>query len=132
MPCRSGIHACRAGDLPLWLGHELYAVELAGEVVAERTKLVAPRARLVRRIAAWDDALREAYTRDCAARAHALARAAGPPLPDWEAAVDPSIPEGGAALGFIAASIAEARGGVAAYRAERERQAAWLTERLGL
>jgi hypothetical protein len=93
---------------------------------------VASRARLLHRIDAWDDALRDAYTRDCAARAHALARAADPPLVDWEAVVEPSIPEGPALLGFIAARIAERRDGVAAYHAERARQVAWLAERLGL
>ena len=46
--------------------------------------------------------------------------------------VEPSIPEGPALLGFIAARIAERRDGVAAYHAERARQVAWLAERLGL
>jgi hypothetical protein len=132
VPCRSGIHACRLGDLPLWLGHELYAVELGGEIVEEQTKVVASRARLVRRIDAWDEPLRAAYTRDCADRAHALARAADPPLREWDAVVEPSVPEGPALLGFVAARIAEARDGVAAYHAERARQTAWLAERLGL
>jgi hypothetical protein len=128
VPCRSGVHACRVSDLPLWLGRELYEVELAGEIVVEPTKVVASRARLLRRIDAWDDALRDAYTRDCADRAHALA--AG--LPEWEAVIEPSIPEGPALLGFVAARIAEERDGIAAYHAERARQVAWLTERLGL
>jgi hypothetical protein len=132
VPCRSGIHACRRNDLPLWLGRELYEVELAGEIVEERTKVVASRARLVRRIDAWDDALRAAYTRDCADRAHALARAADPPLAAWDAVVESSIPEGPALLGFVAARIAEERDGIASYRAERARQVAWLAERLGL
>jgi hypothetical protein len=131
-PCRSGIHACRAGDLPLWLGRDLYAVELGGEIVEERTKVIASRARLLRRIDAWDDGLRAAYTRDCADRAHALARGADPPLREWEAVVEPSVAEGPALLGFVAARIAEERDGAAAYRAERARQVAWLTERLGL
>jgi hypothetical protein len=128
VPCRSGVHACRMSDLPLWLGRELYEVELAGEIVEEPTKVVASRARLLRRIDAWDDALRDAYTRDCADRAHALA--AG--LPEWEAVIEPSIPEGPALLGFVAARIAEERDGIAAYHAERARQVAWLAERLGL
>jgi len=132
VPCRSGIHACRVADLPLWLGRDLYEVELAGEIVEERTKIVAPRARLVRRIDAWDDALRAAYARDCADRAHGLARTADPPLLQWEAVVEPSIPEGPALLGFVAARIAEERDGVRAYQAERARQRAWLAERLGL
>ena len=132
VPCRSGIHACRLADLPLWLGRELYEVELDGEIVEERTKVVAPRARLLRRIDAWDDATRDAYTRDCADRAHTLVREAGAQLANWEAVVEPSTAEGPALLGFIAARIAEERDGIDAYHAERARQVAWLTTRLGL
>ena len=127
-PCRSGIHACRPGDLPLWLGRALYEVELAGEIVEEPTKVVASRARLLRRIGAWDDRLRDEYTRMCADRAHELA--AG--LPEWDAVIEPSVREGPALLGFVAARIAERRDGPAAYHAERARQAAWLAERIGL
>lgn len=132
VPCRSGIHACRLADLPLWLGRELYEVELTGEIVEERTKVVASRGRLLRRVDAWDEAMRSDYTRDCADRAQALARAADPPLTEWEAVVEPSIPEGPALLGFVAARIAEERDGIGAYHAERARQVAWLAERLGL
>jgi hypothetical protein len=132
VPCRSGIHACRDADLPLWLGRELYEVELDGEIVEERTKVIAPRARLLRRIDAWDDATRDAFTRDCADRAHTLVREAGPALADWEAVVESSMAEGPALLGFIAARIAEERDGIDAYHAERARQVAWLTTRLGL
>jgi hypothetical protein len=131
-PCRSGIHACRAEDLPLWLGHVLYEVELGGDVVPEPTKLVASRARLLRRVDAWDDDLRDIYTRMCADRAHELAMGGSPPLPDWDAVVEPSTAEGPALLGFVAARIAEERGGPDAYHAERRRQARWLTERLSL
>jgi len=35
-------------------------------------------------------------------------------------------------MGYIAARLAEAIGGVQAYVDERARQSAWLTERLGL
>jgi hypothetical protein len=132
VPCRSGIHACRVADLPLWLGRELYEIELAGDIVEERTKVVASRGRLVRRIDAWDDALRAAYARHCADRARSLARTSDPPLAEWEAVIEPSLPEGPALLGFIAARIAEERDGVAAYHAERARQQAWLADRLGL
>ena len=128
-PCRSGVHACRPGDLPLWLGRVLYEVELDGTVVEERTKVVASRGRLVRRVEAWDDALRDGYTRMCADRAHELA---APPVEAWGAVIEPSVPEGPALLGFVAARIAEARSGVEAYHAERARQADWLRERLGI
>ena len=131
-PCRSGIHACRPAQLPLWVGRTLYEVELDGEIVEEGMKLVAERGRLTRRIEAWDDATRDAYTRMCADRAHELARGASPPLEDWEAVVEPSVPEGPALLGFVAARIAEEISGTEAYHAERARQTGWLVERLGL
>jgi hypothetical protein len=132
VPCRSGIHACRLADLPLWLARDLYEVELAGEIVAERTKVVASRGRLLRRVAGWDDATRAAYARDCADHAHAHARSADPPLTAWEEVVEPALAEGPALLGFVAARIAEECDGIAGYHAERARQGAWLAERLGL
>jgi hypothetical protein len=129
-PCRNGIHACRRADLPLWLGRSLYEIELEGEVREEATKVVAPRGRLLRRIDGWDEATRNEYTRMCADRAHDLARAAD--LAGWDAVVEPSVPEGPALLGFVAARIAEKISGAAAYHAERRQQADWLADRLGL
>lgn len=131
-PCRSGIHACRPPQLPLWAGQVLYEVELDGEIVEDRTKLVAGRARLVRRIDAWDQGVRDRYTRMCAERAHELARGASPPLELWEAAVEPSVAEGPALLGFMAARIAEEIDGPEAYHEERARQTEWLVEQLRL
>jgi hypothetical protein len=129
-PCRSGIHACRVSDLPLWVGRVLYEIELDGEIVEQPMKVVASRGRLVRRVDAWDDDTRDAYTRMCADRAHELAQGAG--LSDWEAVIEPSLPEGPALLGFVAARIAEEISGTEAYYAERARQTEWLVERLGL
>jgi hypothetical protein len=131
-PCRSGIHACLPRHLPLWAGHLLYEVELSGEIIDDRTKVIAGRARLARRIDAWDEALRDRYTRMCADRARELARAASPPLDQWEAVIEPSVRDGPALLGFIAARIAEEAAGPQAYQAERARQTEWLVEQLGL
>jgi hypothetical protein len=131
-PCRSGIHACRLAHLPFWLGESLYEIELEGEIVEQRSKLVASRGRLVRRLERWDDELRDAFTRNCADRARELASSASPPLGRWSAMVEPSIPEGPGLLGFIAARIAEEISGPDAYRQERRRQAEWLAEGLGL
>jgi hypothetical protein len=131
-PCRSGIHACRRAELPLWVGRVLYEIELDGEIVAEPTKVVASRGRLLRRIEAWDDRLRDTYTRMCADRAHELVNSVSPPLGAWDAVVEPSVREGPALLGFVAARIAEEISGPEAYRAERASQTAWLAERLGL
>jgi hypothetical protein len=125
-PCRSGLHACRLADLPYWAGPHLYEIELDGEIVEERTKVIAPRARLLRRIDAWEDGLRDAYSRMCADRAHELARE----LPAWDATIERLAGRGPALLGFMAARIAEETGGRAAYDAERAHQAAWLADRL--
>jgi hypothetical protein len=127
-PCRSGVHACRPRDLPYWVGRTLYEIELDGQLVAQRTKVVAARGRLVRRLNLWEDGVRDEFTRMCADRAHELAVG----LDEWDADIEPSVPEGPAVLGFIAAVIAEQRGGATAYRAERARQARWLAARLGL
>jgi hypothetical protein len=131
-PCRSGIHACRPEHLPLWAGQTLYVVELDGEIVVDRFKVIAGRGRLIRRFEAWEDVIRDSYTRMCADRARKLARGASPRLVQWEAAIEPSVPEGPALLGFMAARIAEEIEGPDAYHAERARQTEWLVERLRL
>jgi hypothetical protein len=132
VPCRSGVHACRPADLPYWVAHTLYEIELDGEIVESPMKVVATRGRLLRRITEWEDGVAEEYTRMCADRAHELARGASPPLEQWEAAIEPSVPEGPALLGFMAARIAEELDGPDAYRAERARQTNWLVEQLRL
>jgi hypothetical protein len=128
--CRSGIHACRLQDLPLWLGRDLYEIQLEGEIVQEPMKVVASRGRLLRRVAEWDAVAYDAYTRYCADRAHELARGAG--LGEWEAVIEPSVPEGGALLGFVAARIAERIDGESGYHRERAGQTDWIIGRLGL
>lgn len=59
IPCRRGVHACRAADVAHWLAAAMWEVELDGDVVPSRHKLVASRGRLVRRIAGYDEAVRE-------------------------------------------------------------------------
>jgi hypothetical protein len=78
--CRSGIHACRTGDLPWWLGEELWLVELQGDVRFEKHKVVALAGRLRSRIERWTPACAQEYADACAWRARdravqALARA---------------------------------------------------------
>jgi hypothetical protein len=131
-PCRRGIHACRESDLPFWMGHALYEIELNGDVTVQPTKVVAPRGRLLRRVEEWDGGVRDAYTRSCADRAHGVVSSASPRLADWDAVVEPSVPEGPALLGFIAARISEEAFGPHGYRVERARQAEWLVEHLHL
>jgi hypothetical protein len=129
-PCRSGIHACRPRHLPLWIGRALYEIELDGEIRDDPTKVIASRGRLVRRVDAWDEGAYADYTRMCADRAHELTHAHG--LDSWDAVIEPSIPEGGALLGFVAARIAEEVDGQDGYHRERASQTAWLADRLQL
>ena len=127
-PCRSGVHACRASDLPYWLGlGELWEVEL-DEVAVDERKLVARRGRLVRRVDRWDEDARRAFAGACADRVQPRV-AEAPEVAPFAADVSGMTPQG---AGFFSARIAELVGGAAAYEAERRAQADWLSEALGL
>jgi hypothetical protein len=129
-PCRTGIHACRAVDLPYWVGPVLYEMELEGPVTEGAVKIVAPRGRLVRRIDAWDTGARQAYGEMCVARALELVASAPERLQAWAPA--PELAGEPARIGFVAARIAEELGGGASYLAERQRQSEWLVASLAL
>lgn len=58
-PCREGVHGCRVADLSYWLAASLWEIELDGEIVETRHKVVGSRGRLVRRIDGYPVALRE-------------------------------------------------------------------------
>jgi hypothetical protein len=131
-PCVQGVHACRVRDLPVWLGHELWEIELAGEVVEQERKLVGERGRLLRRVDAWDERVAQEFGRFCARRTR---RRVGfvPVLSGFVVDVERLAGQRRTALaGFAAARAAELRDGPAAYEEERGAQAAWLAERLGL
>ena len=81
--CRHGVHACRVEDLPWWLDEELWEIELEGDVIIGRHKLLAPAGRLVSRVDAWTPGLANDYGVACGWRARdhavrALDRAARP------------------------------------------------------
>jgi hypothetical protein len=67
--CRIGVHACRVPDLPWWLTDELWEIELAGDVLADEHKIVAPAGRLRARIETWTPAWASEYGAACAWRA---------------------------------------------------------------
>lgn len=67
--CSPRVHACRVEDLPEWMDHELWRVELAGDVRVDCGKLVADRGRLLERVATWDLELMAAFAEACALRA---------------------------------------------------------------
>jgi hypothetical protein len=131
-PCRSGIHACRAADLPYWLGPELWEIELEGGVVVQQRKVIARRGRLSRRIPEWDDGLFETFGRSCLA--HTRARYGSiPTLSGYVHDVERLLGQRRHGLvAFVAARAAELDGGPQAYDRERRRQADWLADRLGL
>jgi hypothetical protein len=131
-PCLEGIHACRVRDLPVWLGRELWEIELDGDVVEQERKLVAPRGRLTRRIEAWNDDVAYDFGRFCARRTRERVGFL-PVLSGYVGDVDRFVAERRIAIaGFAAARAAERRDGPAAYEEERRVQAAWLAERLEL
>ena len=67
--CHNAVHACRVRDLPWWLHDELWEAELDGTISAGRHKVMAPRARLLRRIEGWDAACAQRFADACAERA---------------------------------------------------------------
>lgn len=130
--CREGIHACRVRDLPIWMGRELWEIELGGEVLERERKLVASKGRLNRRLEEWNDGLAEAFGRFCARRTRERVGFL-PALGGFVADVDRFVSQRRFPIaGFAAARAAELRDGPAAYEQERLAQAAWLAERLGL
>lgn len=131
-PCGVGIHACRVRDLPVWMGRQLWEIELDGEVVELERKLVAPRGRLVRRVSEWNDALLEGFGRFCVTRTRERVGFL-PILSGFVVDIDRFVAQRRFPIaGFAAARAAELRDGPAAYERERLVQAAWLAERLGL
>ncbi len=67
-PGDDALPAFRLRDLPYWINHELWVAEL-GDEVAEFDRLVlARRARLLRRVDAWDRRTALAFSEACAQR----------------------------------------------------------------
>ena len=131
-PCRVGIHACRAVDLPLWLDEELWEIELGGQIVAGERKIVATRGRLTKRIERWTPTLSREFGRFCARRTRERVGFL-PILSGFVADVDRFVAQNRMAIaGLAAARAAELRDGAAAYEAERRAQASWLAKQLGL
>jgi hypothetical protein len=131
-PCRDGVHALRAKDLPYWLGRELWEIELDGDVVEQERKVVASRGRLVRRVEAWTPALLDEFADDLLRRTRlrvGFIADVGGYVGDIER-FRRQRRYGLAA--FAAARAEERRGGPADYDRERRRQADWLAQRLGL
>ena len=71
--CRNGLHACMVEQLAYWISDELWEVELGDEWIETRHSVIARRARLVRRIEAWEGAAALEFTEACRERARTQA-----------------------------------------------------------
>jgi hypothetical protein len=58
-PCREGVHACRPADVAHWLAATMWEVELDGEIVESRHKVVASRGRIIAAVDGYEAAARE-------------------------------------------------------------------------
>jgi hypothetical protein len=130
--CRTGIHACRVRDLPIWLNDELWEVELEGEIVEQDRKVVALRGRLDRRVESWTAEAAGDFGRFCVRRTRERVGFL-PVLSGFVGDVERFVSQRRFAIaGLAAARAAELRDGPAAYQEERQEQAHWLAERLRL
>jgi hypothetical protein len=130
--CATGVHACRAGQLPYWLDDELWEIELDGQVLELGHKLVAQRGRLDRRVDEWDEQVLNEFARACLDR---LGESAGDDsvVARYEADARRFLAAGEPAFAaFVAARWADLDGGLASYEGERAWQAGWLVDRLAL
>jgi hypothetical protein len=57
-PCRVGVHGCLPADLSHWLAASLWEVELDGEIVETRHKVVGTRGRLLHEVDGYSAAVR--------------------------------------------------------------------------
>jgi hypothetical protein len=131
--CRSGIHALKPSALPTWMTEELWRVELDDAQEVGRGLVLARRGRLMDQVTAWNDDLAREYGEACIAHVPE----GGPPIARQRRADALTELAGvragtqAASIGYIAAKAVDALipGG---YEAERQWQAAWLSDRLGL
>jgi hypothetical protein len=146
--CRGGVHACERRYLARWIWEELWEVELGGAVEAHGHKLRAQRGRLLRRVDGWSAPTAKAFAAIGASRAaeHAAtamasdARVAAGMAADGSARAEAArttddgyvAAHGAAVCAYIAAMTALRAGGRERHDAERDWQAEWLLERLGL
>jgi hypothetical protein len=71
--CRTAVHGCLVEHLPWWIRDELWLAEFAAPVTPVGHKLMAERARLVRRIDGWGPSTARELAAACAGRARGRA-----------------------------------------------------------
>jgi hypothetical protein len=140
VPCRNGLHACRIDQLSYWISDELWEVELDGEWIETRHALVARRARLVRRVEAWEGAAAHGFAQICWQRAESAATRAtqvSPLAREYLESAQQFAREGKAALSaYVGALVCSALGpsdqALATFDAERRAQGGLLAAAAGL
>jgi hypothetical protein len=66
VPCRNGLHLCRAEHLVMWLGPTIWRAEYDGEMIELDDKVIVGRARVTEKIEAWDERTALLFAADCA------------------------------------------------------------------
>ena len=68
-PCKRGYHLCEGEtQLVSWLGPSIWEAEWRGDRIDARDKIVVSEARLVRKLATWNDRTARLFACDCAER----------------------------------------------------------------
>ena len=120
------------GDLPYWLGPQLWEIELEDGVSEQTHKVAAGRGRLLRRVPDWNVDLLRSFTAWCRDETR-LRVGSIPVVSGYVGDIDRFRQRDRHGLAaFASARAAELVGGPGAYERERARQAAWLADRLGL
>jgi hypothetical protein len=135
--CALGVHVCRTDDLAHWLHDELWELEVDGEQISGVDCLVVRRARLVRRIEAWDAAGIRRFVDACIDHASGQTRSPGEEdvLALLGDAREMASMTDGAPIAAYTAAIAVSRMGRpedanGAYRRERAWQSRWIASEL--
>ncbi len=139
-PCVRGAHVCRPNELAFWIHDELWEAEIDGATIEGVDCLVAERARLLRRVEAWQHGGAKRFTEACVQHALELARAAAEPvrariqayLEDAAYCAEHGLAAPGAHVAATAIARLELDSDRAplVYRREREWQAAYITREI--
>jgi hypothetical protein len=127
-PCRNGIHVCHAHELAHWLHEELWELDVDGDQLAGIDCFVVSRARLVRRVSAWNAAGTERFAQACIQHAQDSNAA-----PDAVAEARAAAGGGYPAIAAYVAAVAVARTGADlenAYARERTWQSDWIAREM--
>lgn len=64
--CQRGLHVVRRDQVLQWLAPALWEVETVGDIIDAGDKLVARKARIVRRVEGWNERTARIFAADCA------------------------------------------------------------------